>query len=544
MFGLLGRLWNAYFRPCYPPGTPSSSLEEHDRAVQQIAARVKEFHEQGQPFRINHGSTNSTRRSAVGRDPKKVVDTSGLNHVVKVDVEKQVALVEPNVSMDRLVEATLEFGLVPPVVMEFPGITAGGGYNGTSGESSSFKHGFFEQTINSVEMVLADGQTVIASEKEHSDLFRGAAGAVGTFGVTTLIELQLRKAMKFVETTYHPVGNVKEAVTLMKDFTSRPDEFDFIDGIMYSPMAGAVITGRMTDEPSAAGNKIQRFSAPWDPWYYMHVAKRIALNPAHISPIYPAIQSLTIASKPQTDVIPLTEYLFRYDRGGFWVGRSTFIYFFWVPFNRFTRWFLDDFLHTRMLYHALHGSGNSDYMMVQDLALPWDTAENFIEKMNETVRIWPLWLCPLKGGSRKTMHPHLQQRDQDDGMLNIGVWGAPSEKYHYRGGSMDANLDVEAALREMGGMKWLYAKVYSSQTDFWKQFDKDWYDKLRKKYNAESLPDVFDKVAGGEKHKPNESTLLGANWPFAGFKGIRRAIQSGDYLQARNPAWWYWGPRK
>ena len=534
MFDLISRLWNAYFRPRYPPGTAPTTLEEHDREVQQIAARVREFHGRGEPFRIFHGSTNSTRRSALGRDPSKVVDTSRLNHVVRVDTEKQVALVEPNVPMDRLVEATLEYGLIPPVVMEFPGITVGGGYNGTSGESSSFKHGFFDQTINSVEMVLADGSVVVASEKEYADLFRGAAGAVGTFGVTTLVELRLQKASKFVETTYHPVGSVKEAVKLLRDFTARPDEFDYVDGIMYSPSAGAIVIGKMTDEPSA-GNKIQRFSAPNDPWYYLHVAERIAI---------PGQAALSLASKPQTDIIPLTEYFFRYDRGGFWVGRLSFLYFWFVPFNAFTRWFLDDFLHTRMLYKALHGSGQTDDTIVQDVALPWDTAENFIEKMEQTVSIWPLWLCPLKGGSSQSMHPHLQQDNQDDGMLNIGLWGLVPQKYACPGGMMDANRELESTLRELGGMKWLYAKVYSTEFEFWSQFDKTWYDRLRKKYNTGALPNVFDKVAGGEWSKSQSSTLRGMNWPFAGFKGIWHAIQSGDYLQARNPAWWYWVPRQ
>jgi FAD/FMN-containing dehydrogenase len=68
-----------------------------------------------------------------------MVDISILSNVLQVDAENYVALVEPNVPMDRLVEATLAHGLVPPVVMEFPGITAGGGFSGTSGESSSFR---------------------------------------------------------------------------------------------------------------------------------------------------------------------------------------------------------------------------------------------------------------------------------------------------------------------------------------------------------------------------------------------------------------------
>ena len=168
-----------------------------------------------------------------------------------VDTAAQTALVEPNVPMDRLVEETLKYDLVPPVVMEFPGITVGGGYSGTSGESSSFKHGFFDRTVNKVEIVLANGEIVTASESENADLFRGAAGAVGTLGVTTLVEIQLRKAARFVETTYHPVSSMQEAITKLQDFTSQ-SEFDYVDGIMYSQSHGAIITGRMTDTPQLA----------------------------------------------------------------------------------------------------------------------------------------------------------------------------------------------------------------------------------------------------------------------------------------------------
>ena len=106
-----------------PPPSAESALSRHNAAVTQIAASVASFHARNEPFRIFHGSTNSTRPSALGRDPKKVVDTSQLNHVVHIDVERQTALVEPNVPMDRLVEATLAEGLIPSVVMEFPGIT-------------------------------------------------------------------------------------------------------------------------------------------------------------------------------------------------------------------------------------------------------------------------------------------------------------------------------------------------------------------------------------------------------------------------------------
>src|ERR1700704_5322126 len=134
-----------------------------------------------------------------------MVDVSELNNVLSVDAKHQTAIVEPNVPMDKLVKATLAHKLLPPVVTEFPGITVGGGIQGGAGESSSFKWGFFSQTVNWVEYILADGSIVKASPIEHSDLFYGAAGSSGTFGVITAAEIQLIPAKKYVQLAYLPV---------------------------------------------------------------------------------------------------------------------------------------------------------------------------------------------------------------------------------------------------------------------------------------------------------------------------------------------------
>src|SRR5690349_18970629 len=103
-------------------------MERHQRVVAQVASTIKEYYTSKESFRISHGSTNSTRPS----QKKRVIDISSLRNVINVDRKSKSALVEPNVPMDRLVEATLPHGLIPPVVMEFPGITVGGGYAGTA----------------------------------------------------------------------------------------------------------------------------------------------------------------------------------------------------------------------------------------------------------------------------------------------------------------------------------------------------------------------------------------------------------------------------
>ena len=490
-------------------------MEKHHRVVSHVVATVKDYFSRKELFRISHGSTNSTRPNT----KKRVVDISELRNVLKVDTQSRTALVEPNVPMDRLVEATLPHGLVPPVVMEFPGITVGGGYAGTAGESTSFRYGFFDRTINSVEMVLADGELVTASEQQNADLFRGAAGAVGTLGVTTMVELQLIEARKFVKTTYHPTSSTSAAIKKVQEETNNAKNH-YVDGILFSSSHGAVVTGEMTDEIPTE-TKPQTFSKPWDPWFYLHVEDKTRS-----------------ASGPVTEYIPLAEYMFRYDRGGFWVGRSAFKYMNF-PFNKYTRWFLDDFCHTRMLYRALHASGEVDRYVVQDMALPYPNAENFIEYTDDKFCIWPLWLCPLKQSPQPTMHPHTKGDLAADQMLNIGLWGfGPSNKEEY----LEKNRQLEKTLGELGGMKWLYAHTYYSKDEFWSQFDREWYDKLRTKYRAMTFPDVHEKVhVDIEKHKQLVRSGWGrwirSFWPLGGFWGLAKAIQSGDWRIPRNSTW-------
>lgn len=102
-------------------------MESHKETVNVIAANVRGFYERKEPFRIYHGATNSTRGSPYRKD--RIIDTRSLSNVLEVDRERKTALVEPNVPMDQLVEVTMKHGLVPPVVMELPGITVGGFLN-------------------------------------------------------------------------------------------------------------------------------------------------------------------------------------------------------------------------------------------------------------------------------------------------------------------------------------------------------------------------------------------------------------------------------
>lgn len=450
----------------------------------------------------------------------RVIDTSNLNHVLDIDLEKSVAWVEPNVPMDRLVEATLPYGLVPPVVMEFPGITTGGGFAGTSGESSSFRHGFFDRTINSIEMVLPNGKVVTASSLERRDLFHGAAASFGTLGVTTLLEVQLIMAKKYVELTYHPVMSMREAIQKFEEAT-RDTSNEYLDGVLFDRNCGVVCSGRLTDQ---VGPRIQRFRRAIDPWFYLH-ARDVMKD---------------CANRPITELVPLVDYLFRYDRGAFWVGFYAFQYFI-TPFNAITRWMLDGFMHTRVMYQALHESGLSNQYIVQDVAVPYPAAEEFLDYLDRSFGHYPLWLCPVRQTGKSSQSPHGLLAEHScptspEILLNFGVWGpGPGKRKDF----IAANRNLEHKVREVNGRKWLYAHVYYSEEEFWDIYDKKEHDALRSKYHATYLPSIYDKVKAdvnaeqAEIQKPWTIWLLAifwSIWPLSGLYGVYKVITGGDYL--------------
>ena len=491
----------------------------HEDAVASIAAEVRGFYERSEPFRVYHGSTYSTRPS--DRQLNKMVDTSKLDGILEVDAQAMTISVEPNVSMDKLVDATLPFGLIPPVLMEFPGITVGGGFAGTAGESSSFRHGMFEKTILCIEIVLANGDVVTASREQNADLFHGASSSLGTLGILTLLKVELVDARRYVELTYHPTGGVPEALEKLKDLI-KDDSIDYLDGILFSPEQGIICSGRLMDE---ASGPVQRFTRATDPWFYQH-AERLNFTPP---------DAVFVES------VPLVDYLFRYDRGAFWTGKYSFRYFM-VPFNRITRWILDGFMHTRVMYHALHQSGHSNRYVLQDIAVPFAGAKELVGHIEESIGCYPLWLCPISRGGESLqsnfgLFPNRDANiDEAEPMVSFGVWGpGPRDSRAF----VKMNRDLEQKVQEVGGRKWLYAVTYYTEDEFWSIYDRKEYEALRAKYHAIYLPSIYEKVKFrmDEEHNVVRGTwkakLKGAFWsiwPLSGLYGVCAAATGGKYL--------------
>jgi delta24-sterol reductase len=493
-------------------------MDVHAATVAHLGSRVAQFHKTSVPFRIYHGSTLSTRTSSRHKD--RIIDTSSLNHVLTFDKTAKTVLVEPNVPMDQLVDATMAQGLLPKVVMELPNITTGGGFSGTSGESSSFRWGLFDRTIKAIEIILGNGEVVWATrDNEHRKLFFACAGSCGSLGVVTLLEMELIDAQPYVELEYRAVRSTQEAVDVLQE-AERDANIDYIDGIMYALDRGVVMLGKLTSTPLQG--RIQTFDKAADPWLYLHaedVLRRIDRE----------------KNSSYSESVPVKTYFFRYDRGVFWSGLRAFSYF-CTPFNRMTRYLLDPFMNSRTMVHALHRSGLSSQAIIQDLAVPYENAEEFVRWTDEQTGLWPLWLCPVKPAPEGERSFSMGKRiSHEKTLLDIGIWGmGPKDAHQF----IRLNRDFEAKITQLNGLKCLYAHAYYTEDEFWRIYDEEAYKQLRHKYHALSLPSVYDKVkvdlkgVAGERSVDRKESWaewgqrsFWESWPFGGLYGIASATK-------------------
>ncbi|MEK7617583.1 MAG: FAD-binding oxidoreductase [Patescibacteria group bacterium] len=450
--------------------------KQHSIDLNNIQEQMKSFFARKQKVKIYHGSTNSTRTQKFEKD--KFVDVSRLDRVIEINTKQQYILVEPNVPMDKLVEATLKHFLVPPVVPELPGITVGGSIQGGAGESSSFKYGGVHNCCLQYEIVLENGEVITASPTQNQDLFYGTACSYGSLGIITLVKLRLIPAKDYVQLTYHTVKSFDEAINLTKKKIG--ESVDFVDGIIFAQNHGVVMVGNFTDKNDLP---ISTFSKRSDEWFYLHADK--------ISKLYPKYE----------EIIPIKDYFFRYDRGTFWLGYHA-LSFFKIPFTKLTRFILDKGLKARALSKVGQATNVSQYYFVQDLSLPKENVLKFLQFVDNELHIYPLWLCPLRPASRDKFAPNCIETDL---VINVGVWGEANRGYD---NFIRVNRDVENKVRELGGRKVLYAHTYYPREEFWKIYDHIWYNALREKYFANSVfPDIYDKTRVSEKYKP--SILVG-----------------------------------
>lgn len=478
------------------------SADLHAEKIKRLQEQIKaQKGEDPISLRYGAGHSNTTRTKSYKKASSKI-DFSALNEIVSIDPLHRIAIVEPRVTMEELVRATLPFGLVPPVIPEFKWITVGGAVMGGAGESSSHRFGLFNDACTAFEIISGDGVLLRASKENNADLFYGIAGSYGSLGALVSVEISLVEAKKFVHLRYHRFSQPLEAIAFLQKLMHSDSSTDFLDGIVFAKDHTVIIEGRMQGEEEVSHLHRVTLEPAYAEWYFQHAQRKDVVE----------------------EVMSQQEYLFRYDRGVFWMGAYLFhpaifmrfivqgIFGLWRRNESFSDEEMSQYSHvpqpnvilrtlfaplmsSKKLWGLLHKAERwvKRRSIIQDFCLPENRAGQFLEDVLEEPGTFPLWLCPIKGTRHpQIFSPHLlKKRNPHEYFINVGIYGLPRHFSSIE--SITKNLEKKTW--DLGGRKVLYSHSYYSPTEFWQIYSKEEYEALRMKTNARGVwHEITDKV--------------------------------------------------
>ncbi|GAB1690776.1 FAD-binding oxidoreductase [Krasilnikovia sp. M28-CT-15] len=168
-------------------------------------------------------------------DGGMMIDMSLLKHV-RVDPIGRQATASPGLTWGELDSASQSVGLATPggVVSTtgIAGLTLGGGFGWLSR-----RHGWSCDNLLSIEMVTATGEVIRADSDENGELFWGARGGGGNFGIVTSFVFQLHPVNGvYAGFLLYELERASEVLRHCRDLMhDAADEFCLVIGIGNAP---------------------------------------------------------------------------------------------------------------------------------------------------------------------------------------------------------------------------------------------------------------------------------------------------------------------
>ena len=427
----------------------------------------------GTPVRLAKSTSNlfrTRRRGRVGR-----LDVRGLQGLLAIDPAARTADVLGMTTYERLLDATLAYGLMPLVVPQLKTITLGGAVSGLGIESSSFRNGLPHESVLEMEVLTGDGRVVVARpDNEHCALFHGFPNSYGTLGYALRLTIELEQVRPFVQLRHLPFTDPAVCFAALAELCERRshegDAVDFVDGTVFGPTEMYLTLGTLADAAPATSDYTGMGV------YYRSVRDR------------------------RVDHLTVRDYLWRWDTDWFWCSRAFGVQHPWVRRIVPKHWLRSEnywkLVELERRYgpaqrlERLRGRPPWEHV-VQDVAIPIERAADFFGFFVREVGISPFWLCPLRQRDPEARWD-LYALDPETTYVNFGFWSTVPVK---DGGPDGAhNRRIERVVEELGGHKSLYSTSYYRRDEFWRLYNGPAYDALKQTYDRQHrLMDLFEK---------------------------------------------------
>ena len=421
-------------------------MPDHEQKRNGIIRQLRE-HKTTKPVSLKKKAvSHEVPKLSDKRHSDEKIDLSGLNEIIHINPEKRICIAEPGVTFIDLVTETMKYSLVPVIVPELKTITIGGAVAGCSIESMSYKHGGFHDTCLEYEIITAKGDVLICTpDNENNLLFQMVHGTFGTLGIISKIKFKLTLAKSYVKVTYEKYNNLEDYKSAIWRHYENKD-VDFMDGIIHSQTEYVLSVADFVDEAPYTHNY------DWMRIYYLSTKKR------------------------KEDYLKTPDYFFRYDKGVTNVNPKSFLGR--LFFGKFT----NSTITLKLVEKFCWLIPPDKIPITVDVFIPFSKVSNFMEWYKKEVNHFPLWCVPYKFVREyEWLSSDSLHKIGDKLILDLAIYGMEKsgDKNYYK--------IIEAELMNIGGIKTLISNNYYLESDFWKIWNKENYDKVKGKTDPNNI---------------------------------------------------------
>jgi FAD/FMN-containing dehydrogenase len=447
---------------------------QYETKKRRVMRQMRDLHAQPKnDIGLNKTTSNLFRSRSPNQQRLNVRD---FNMVLSVDKKHLRAEVEGMTTFEDFVSATLAYGLLPLVVPQLKTITVGGAVSGLGIESSSWKYGLVHEGVESMDVLLPDGQVVTArADNKYKDLFFGLPNSYGTLGYVLKLTIKLRPAKSYVRLQHLSFDTAADCFAQLQTICSsgryEGQAVDFVDGVAFGPNELYLSLGFDVD------------SAPnISDYTYMNV-------------YYRSIQ------KRSEDYLTTEDYIWRWDTDWFWCSKNVYANHRLVR-RLLGRRRLGSKTYSQLMRFAsrhpipkwlqrLSGHHGTRESIIQDVEVTIDKAETFLQQFQKQIDIRPVWLCPTKATTKEWPY-ELYPMDPKQLYVNFGFWDSVATTHGSNSGYY--NKKIEAMVDKLGGMKSLYSSVFYDRETFEQKYNYPAYTKLKATYDPQGqFKDLYEK---------------------------------------------------
>jgi FAD/FMN-containing dehydrogenase len=457
------------------PEDPARHDARHAAKVERIAQHLRQ--------RTSTRPVSLKKKTPPHQVPKRYdrrrsdekIDLGELDQIIEIDPVARTCTVEPAVTFDEVVRATLRYGLVPLIVPEHKTITLGGAVAGCSIESMSFRYGGFHDTCLEYELITAKGDVLRCSPHEHPLVFQMIHGSFGTLGILSQLRFKLVPAAPSVHVTYESYSTLEGfEQAIWRHFTTQGA--DCLDGHIFSPSKHVLCVGRFVERAPY----VSRYD--WLKAYCESIPRRAE------------------------DYLTTYDYLFRYDRGvthvtpKSLVGRALFG----------KQVHSDSVLRAANLFHRFLPAKSPQ--VIVDVFVPFSRTAEFMNWYHREMNFYPVWCVPYRRiRDYEWLSPRWWSGVHDPLFLDLAVYGLKQQP------GRNLYKEFEDELLRINGTKTLISyNCYDEQT-FWSIWNKDTYQAVKQLTDPDNIfRDLYTKTCraalGLQEQTPGGATGSPSDW--------------------------------